>query len=232
MAELALLIPGLVLLLSAALAMRRALRVARLVKRIPALAPEPLAKVADGLRLAKGSIESDEPLPSPFHARPCVYYAYRVEDGGPVPKRLATGKAWAATRLRDATGAVAVETRAALVRAPHATVTRLERLDQLTEAQRAFLRDAGIEQRHLGRFSALTITEYTLESGDEVHVLGTVQQRPDGKVFYRARHSPLAVTATRDAGLVPGLRNELLLFSASTALFLLFGILFLVASFA
>ena len=232
MAELVLLIPGLFLLAFALLALRRTLRVADLVKSLPSMTPEPLAEISEGFHLAAGIIESDALLQSPFHGRDCVYYAYRVEEPGPVPKRLATGKNWAATRFRDATGAATIESRAALVRAPHETITNLERLDGLSDAQRSFLKDAGIEAKHLGRFRALTITEYTLEPGDDVYVLGTLEAAKDGKVFYRARHSPLAVSRTRDAGLLPGLRNELLLFRATTGLFLLFGVLFLVASFA
>ncbi|HLE47354.1 MAG TPA: hypothetical protein VI818_03580 [Candidatus Thermoplasmatota archaeon] len=232
MAELFFLVPGLLLLTFAAFALRRSLRISRLVKAIPLMAIDHVSDLQPGFRLAAGTIQTPNPLKSPFHQRDCVYYAYRVEEPGPMAKRLATGKNWTETRLRDATGDIPIEARAALIRPPHESITDLANLDGLPQHQREFLAEAGIEARHLPRFSSLRIVEYTLEPDDPAHVLGTVEQRSDGKVFYRGPHSPLAVSTTRDAGLLPGLRNEFLLFGASTLLFLTFGVLFLVASFA
>lgn len=225
---------SLVLVLAAGLGARRALRVARTLRAIASLVVVPLAEAGPGFCLVRGRIQTAQPLRSPFHGRPCAYYAYRVEELSPGrgrPRRLAVGKEWADLAIQDATGWATIDARPALIQSPHTTVTNLEGIRQIPEAHREFFQTAGIEERHLPRFHGLRVTELTLEPGDEVHVLGTVALRANEKVFYRNRHSPLAVSAASDAGLLPGLRNERLLFSVAAALLGAFALLFLAMAF-
>jgi hypothetical protein len=221
----------LLLLLGFAL-LPRARRTKRLIETLRTIRPQPLASIQTGLRQARGQIRADRPIPSAFHQRPCVYYAYRVEEPtlGPAPKRLAVGKDWGDASLVDATGSAQIDHRTAFIRSPHETVTELTGLTQVPP-EHAFER-AGIANKHLGRFKTLRIVEYTLEAGDDVHVTGWIDGDEDGKVFYRARRSPLVVSAEADTRLIPGLKNELLLFSAAAALLLVFGLLSLGIAFA
>lgn len=225
---------GLALVLATAMAARRAFRVAQTLRTIAALSVVPLSQAGAGLRLVRGRIDAAQPLRSPFHGRSCAYYAYRVEEipvGTGRARRLAVGKDWADLVVEDSTGRARIEARPAMIQAPHTTISELEGIRHIPDAHREFFQAAGIEERHLARFHGLRVTELTLEPGDEVHVLGTINERTDGKVFYRARHSPLAVSAASDAGLLPGLRNERFLFGVAAALLGAFALLFLAAAF-
>lgn len=208
--------------------LRRAILTKRLIDAMNRLHPEAIGSLQPGLRQAQGRIRAERAIQSAFHKRRCVYYAYRVEEPtlGPVAKRLAVGKDWGEASLDDETGTVLLQHRPALIRAPHETVTELQGLTTIPAEHAEFFERAGIAQKHLGRFRALRIVEYTLEDGDLVHVTGWIDSDKDGKVFYRARRSPLVVSTEADTRLIPGLKNELLLFSAATAILLLFSLLF------
>lgn len=226
---------ALVLAAIAGLALRRGMRVARTLRTLAGLAPHPIAALGEGVQMVRGHVVCPEPIKSAFRQRPCAYYAFRVEEPRPPPakpKRLATGKDWAPFGVRDDTGSVQVDSRPALIRAPNTHTAEFGRLTQVPPEHREFFEAAGIHERHLGRFTGVRVVEYTLEEGDDVHVLGSVREENGRKVFYRARHSPLAVSADADPGLAPGLRNELMLFSVSAVLFLAFAALFFVVALA
>jgi hypothetical protein len=225
---------GLVVLAIGLLSLVRSVRTRRLIGALIALRPQPVDALTPGLRQAKGRIRADRAIPSAFHKRPCVYYAYRVEEPtlGPVPKRLAVGKDWGEASLVDETGDARLHHRPAMIRSPHETITELNGLTEIPAEHAEFFERAGISQKHLGRFKTIRIVEYTLEEGDEVYATGWFDHDDDGKVFYRARRSPLVVSAEPDTRLIPGLKNELLLFSAATALLLVFSLLFLGVAFA
>jgi hypothetical protein len=230
-----LLVAGTFLLLLAAFAARRALVTARLMRDLRTMRAEPIAQLSPGFRQARGRIVADKTIPSAFHKRACVYYAYRVEEpalGAQGPKRLAVGKDWGEASLEDASGRAQIHHRPALIRAPHESVTQLDMLRQIPPEHAEFFEAAGIAAKHLARFQSLRIVEYTLEPGDEVHVTGWIGDDEEGKLFYRARRSPLVVSAQADTGLVPGLRNELLLFGVAAALLGAFSLLFFGVAFA
>jgi hypothetical protein len=232
----ALLVSCLILLVLSLFALRRSLRVARLIRQLRTLRPTSIAEAQeDTLQVVKGRIASPATIPSAFRRHPVAYYAFRVEEPRPAPqkpRRLAVGKDWAAIELEDETGTATVEARPALIRAPHEHIATLGKLDKVPPEHAEFFEQAGIYERHLARFVSVRVVEYTLEPGDEVYVLGTVRSENGRKIFYRATHSPLAVSETVDAGLVPGYRNELLLFSVAAALLCAFSAVFLVVSFA
>lgn len=236
MAEPALVVAALVLLVFTILAARRSLRLSRLIKTLKTLRPTSVAEATENeLQLVRGRIATPDPIPSAFRGRRCAYYAFRVEDhrlDKPKPRRLAVGKDWATIEIEDETGTATIDARPALIRAPHEHVERLGRIDDVPADKAEFFEQAGIYERHLARFQNLHVIEYTLEPGDELFVLGTVRSENGRKVFYRAKHSPLAVSETSDAGLVPGYRNELLLFSVAAVLLATFAAVFFVVSFA
>lgn len=228
MVQPALAIIGTLLLGLALLALRRVLRLRRLIQRLATITTRPIAE-ADGFTRVHGTVHAPQPIPSAFQRRPSAYYAYRVEDPGDARKkerRLATGKDWADLEIHDTSGTIHVEARTALIRSPHASETTLEGLTTIPIEHAEFFESAGIGERHLKRFQRIRITEYTLEPGDEVFVTGTVRHGPDGKTFYRAPRSPLVVTPETDTGLAPGYRHELLLFSGATAILAGFATLF------
>ena len=208
----------------------------RLIQTLRTLRPTSVAEAEENeLQLVQGRIASPDPIPSAFNKRACVYYAFRVEEPRPEPqkpRRLAVGKDWATLEIEDETGVATIESRPALIRAPHEHVTHLGKLSSIPPEHAEFFEKAGIYERHLARFIDVRVVEYTLEPGDEAYVLGHVRSENGRKIFYRATHSPLAVSQTVDAGLVPGYRNELLLFSVAAALLVAFSAVFFVASFA
>lgn len=204
------------------------LRIKRLIATLAGLSTSELAE-AQGFARGRGHVEAAHSIRSAFQGRPCVYYAFRVEDPGDQRKkerRLATGKDWAPFSIVDPSGAARVEERTALIRSPHVHEATLEGLTAIPPERVEFFELAGITERHLRRFPRLRITEYTLEPGDLVHVTGSVRQGSDGKTFYRARRSPLVVTPETDTGLMPGYRHELLLFSGAAILLFGFAVLF------
>lgn len=218
-----------VLLLLGFFAFRRARRTGRLVRDILHIRPTSIAQAGNDLVQVRGVVRTTQPISSAFQQRPCAYYAYRIEDVQPEPKkprRLAVGKDWADLFLEDETGTAVIHSRPALIRAPHEHIEHLGKLDAIPERHAAFFEAAGINARHMRRFTNLRVVEYTLEDGDEVFVLGTARPDEGRKVFYRARHSPLAVTPNADTGLVPGLKNELLLFSVAAVLLVAFALVF------
>jgi hypothetical protein len=232
----ALLVAALILLFFALLSLRRAWRLRSLVTALRALSPVGIGEAKpDRLNLVKGRVASPAPIPSAFQGKPSVYYAYRVEDrraDSPKPRRLALGKDWATFELEDATGSAIVESRPALIHAPHLHDEPMGRLEAIPPERTDFFEAAGIYERHLARFQNVHVVEYTLEPGDEVFVVGSVREENGRKVFYRAKHSPLAVSTTPNAGLVPGYRNEQMLFSVASLLLAVFAAAFLVASLA
>lgn len=231
-----LLITALVLLVFAFFALRRSVRVMRLIRTLRLIKPTSIAEaLPNELQLVRGRIASPSPIPSAFQKRPVSYFAFRVEDPQPQgkkPRRLAVGKDWAHIELEDETDTAIIDARPALIRAPHEHMTSLGKLDKIPPEHDEFFETAGIYERHLARFNDIRIIEYTLEPGDEMYVLGMVRSENGRKIFYRATHSPLAVSNTADAGLVPGYRNELLLFSVAAALLAAFSAVFFVVSFA
>ena len=231
-----LLVSAFVLLLFALLALRRSLRVMRLIRTLRTLRPTSVAEARENeLQVVHGRVSTPDPIPSAFQKRPAAYYAFRIEEPRPEPqkpRRLAVGKDWATLFIEDETGEARVDSRPALIRSPHEHKTTLGKLTAIPPEHAEFFETAGIYERHLARFQDLRVVEYTLEAGDEVYVLGTVRSENSRKIFYRATHSPLAVSQTVDAGLVPGYRNELLLFSVAAALLTTFSALFFVVSFA
>lgn len=236
MAEPTLSIASVILLAFAILAGRRSLRVMRLVKRLGALRPTRIADAPEGtLQVIHGRVSSPAPIPSAFQRRAAAYYAFRVEEPRPEPqkpRRLAVGKDWAPLVIEDESGSADVESRPAYIQAPHEHVRSLGKLAKIPIEHTAFFEAAGIHERHLARFANVRIVEYTLEPSDAVYVLGTVRSENGRKVFYRATHSPLAVSQNIDPGLVPGYRNELLLFSVAALLLVLFSAVFFVVSLA
>lgn len=231
-----LLISAFVLAVFAFFALRRSLRVMRLIRTLGQIRPTSIAEtIPNELQLVRGRIASSSPIPSAFQKRPVSYFAFRVEDPQPQgkkPRRLAVGKDWANIEIEDETDTATIDARPALIRAPHEHVASLGKRDKIPPEHAAFFETAGIYERHLARFNDVRVVEYTLEPGDEMYVLGMVRSENGRKIFYRATRNPLAVSQTIDAGLVPGYRNELLLFSVAAALLAAFSAVFFVVSFA
>lgn len=207
-------------------ALHRGLAQANLIRTLRTIRATPVADPRPDLQLVHGPLEGEPLLYSPYQGRACLYYFFRVTEPreGGRPVTLATGKEWTLVRVRDASGAAAIEAWPALVASPRRFEDRLTGLTRIPPHLADFFERAGIDDKHLPRFSTLVVHEYTLEPGDAVYVTGTARLRAGQKVFYRKKRSPLIVSAEPDVGYLGGLRHELFLYAALAPLLLVAGL--------
>ena len=168
----------------------RAVDQTRLVRRLRSIETTHVGDAGPPFRLVRGRLETDAPLESPYQRRPCVYYFFRV-----------------------------IEPWTPGVASPRRFETVHEGLAKIPPDLASFFDKAGIDEKHLPRLPRFTVHEYTLEPGDDVYVLGTLEAEK-GR-FVRAKRRPLVVSAERDVGLADALRNELLLYAPVAPMLLL-----------
>jgi len=207
-------------LLFGLLALRRAVDQARLIKTLRALEPVGVRDPGPALRLVRGTLDGQPLLQSPYQARPCLYYFFRVLEPRPsgAPRVLATGKEWTLATVSDPTGTAAIEPWTAVVASPRRFEASHENLKHIPPELATFFERAGIDEKHLPRLRSFVVHEYTLEPGDTAYVLGTLDPTPPR--LYRAKRRPLVVSSERDIGLLATLKNELLLFAILAPLLL------------
>jgi hypothetical protein len=215
----ALAVAALLLILGLAV-LRRALDQGKLLRTLRGLEPNPTAASGTGLRLVHGRLGGDPLIQSPYQGRPCVYHFFRVLEPRPGgrPRVLATGKEWTAATVTDDTATAQIEPWTAVVASPRRFEAVHEGLTSIPPHLATFFERAGIDEKHLPRLPSFVVHEYTLEPGDEVYVLGTLDAAP--RRFRRAKRRPLVVSAQRDVGLGAALRNEWLLYALLAPLLL------------
>lgn len=225
---------GAFLLLLAGLLLRRGVFLARLIRALSVLRPRTVGQLEPGLAMARGKIQGDPLLKSPFQNRDCVYYFFQVLEPRADGKHriLAKGKEWTLARLEDETGSASVEAVTAMVASPRRFETSLRGLSKVPPDLADFFERAGIDAKHLPRLPHLRIHEYTLEPGDDVFVTGTVRATPEGKLFYRKGRGPLIVSSDSDVGYARALRNELLIYLATPPLLATAGLVLVALAFA
>lgn len=198
---------------------------ARVLRDVRSLGAVPVADAGPGLARLHGTVSGTPLLRSPFQDRPCIYYFFRVEEPRPgkKPRTLATGKAWTSARLTDATAAVDLEPWTARVTSPRRHEAVLRGLETIPAERARFFEQAGIDEKHLPRLPLMVVHEYTLEPGDDVHALGTLQPGPDGPSLARIQRRPYVVSADPDLGLERPMRTELVLRTGVASLLLAAG---------
>ena len=215
-----------VLLLLGLLVLRRALDQARVTRTVRDLAVTPIRPPATGLQRVRGRLAGDPLLRSPYQGRECVYYFFRVTEPreGKRPRVLATGKEWSLATIEDGSGRAALEPWTPAVGSPRRFETVLRGLTEVPPGLEGFFERAGIDPKHLPRLPLMVVHEYTLEPGDEVHVLGTQRVEAGGATFHRAKHRPYVVSAEADVGLLPGLRHQWIVFASVAPMLLAAGL--------
>ena len=213
-----------VLLLLGLAITRRTIDQARLVRTLRTIEPVGIGEQGPALRLVLGRLAVPAPIVSPYQGRPCAYYFFRVLEPRPSgqPRVLATGKEWTHALVEDETGAAQIEPWTAVVASPRRFEHAHEGLKTIPDHLKTFFERAGIDEKHLPRMPSFVVHEYTLEPGDDVYVLGTLDAQE--RRFFRAKRRPLVVSAEREIGLLGALRNELLLYAFLAPMVLVAGL--------
>jgi hypothetical protein len=174
----------------------------RLKRRIRDVKPTTVAAATPGApaRLSGVIVARGDTLRAPITGRACVYYEARLlvfQPGGRHGKLVdvANEKHWTDFAVRDATGVMWVHMPLAEVAVVRDHNTRSGQFDDPTEIEAAFLaRHRQSATKESGRNHSYTYIEGALEVGEEIGLLGTVQEIGGERALMSAPGAPLVVS--------------------------------------
>lgn len=162
----------------------KSLKLERLIRNTPT---SKIRSLAMGLVEIKGivvPVNNQQILKSPFSNKDCVYYYYTVEEN----HRDKHGDNWSTIkketkfvnfRLQDDTGEVLVNPDKARMQIPSDNRYELKKMQIIPETVAAFLTANNIKEKGwFGFRRELRCTEYFIEPGNELYVLGNAGKNP------------------------------------------------------
>jgi len=157
----------------------------RLIENIPT---SKLRSVAMGLVEVYGEVVPIKVLKSPFSGKDCVYYRYVIEERRSDGKRtywatIRKGENSVPFRLRDETDSVLVDCTGAKVEIKYDTSFESGMGNEPPSQVLSFLKANRIaHEGFLGINKHMKYTEYFIQPGEKVYVLGTAMDNPEVKL--------------------------------------------------